>query len=126
MMTSVEGESAQQVSAPEPEETSAVQPSDPTAKPEQPAEDVDLPEELPLRSDEKLKKGQGMLEVVAGKSDTVYIDGKPIGSGPTVSLPLKARKYEIRVKTRGDERTRFVEVKEGKLVRVRIAPPWQR
>ena len=126
MMTSVEGESAQQVSAPAPEETSAVQPSDPTAKPEQPAEDVDLPEELPLRSDEKLKKGQGMLEVVAGKSDTVYIDGKPIGSGPTVSLPLKARKYEIRVKTRGDERTRFVEVKEGKLVRVRIAPPWQR
>lgn len=89
-------------------------------------DDVDLPEELPLRSDEKLKKGQGMLEIVAGKSDTVYVDGKPIGSGPTVSLPLKARKYEVRVKTRGDERTRFVEVKEGKLVRVRIAPPWQR
>jgi hypothetical protein len=41
-------------------------------------------------------------------------------------LPLKARKYEVRVKTRGDERTRFVEVKENKLVRVRIAPPWQR
>ena len=84
------------------------------------------PEELPLRESDKLKKGQGLLEIVAGKSDTVYIDGKPVGSGPTVSVPLKARKYEVRVKTRGDERTRFVEVKENKLVRVRIAPPWQR
>ncbi len=84
------------------------------------------PEVLPLRDSDKLKKSQGLLEIVAGKSDTIYIDGKPVGSGPTVSLPLKARKYEVRVKTRGDERTRFVEVIEGKLVRVRIAPPWQR
>jgi hypothetical protein len=89
-------------------------------------DEATLPEELPLRESDKLKKGQGLLEIVAGKSDTVYIDGKPVGSGPTVSLPLKARKYEVRVKTRGDERTRFVEVKENKLVRVRIAPPWQR
>ncbi len=95
------------------------------SEPEQ-KDEVDLPEELPLRASDKLKKGQGILEVVAGKSDTIYIDGKPVGSGPTVSLPLKARKYEVRVKTRGDERTRFVEVKDGKLVRVRVAPPWQR
>ncbi len=129
MMTSVESESAQQASpAPEAEAAAtAPEPDGQASKADQPpADDVDKPEELPLRDDEKLKKGQGMLEVVAGKSDTVYIDGKPIGSGPTVSLPLKARKYEVRVKTRGDERTRFVEVKEGKLVRVRIAPPWQR
>ncbi|MFO0551353.1 MAG: response regulator [Polyangiaceae bacterium] len=90
--------------------------------------DDQAPEELPLREGEKLKKGLGLLEIVAGKSDTVYVDGKPVGSGPVVSLPLKARKeaYEVKVKTRGEERSRSVTVKEGKLVRLRLAPPWQR
>jgi len=87
-----------------------------------------LPEELPLREGERLKKGHGLLEIVAGKSDTIYIDGKPVGSGPVVSLPMKARTeaYEVRIKTRGEERSRFVTVKDQKLVRLRLAPPWQR
>lgn len=86
------------------------------------------PEELPLRSNDKVKKGHGLLEVVAGKTDTILVDGKPIGSGPIAAVQLRAKAdpYEIRVKTRGEERSRFVQVKEDKLVRIRLAPPWQR
>ena len=88
------------------------------------------PEDLPLRDGDKdrVKKGQGMLEIVAGKSDTVYIDGKPMGSGPVIDAPLKAKTepYEVKVKLRGEERVRFVSVKEGRLTRVRVAPPWSR
>ncbi len=88
------------------------------------------PEDLPLRDGDKdrVKKGQGMLEIVAGKSDTVYIDGKPMGSGPVIDAPLKAKSepYEVKVKLRGEERVRFVGVKEGRLTRVRVAPPWSR
>ena len=86
------------------------------------------PEELPLRASDKVKKGHGLLEVVAGKSDTIFVDGKPIGSGPNASVQLKAKPepYEVRIKTHGEERSRFVQVKEEKLVRVRLAPPWQR
>jgi len=106
--------------APKPE-----QKADATAKPKLEESPI---EELPLRDGDKVKKGSGMLEVVAGKSDTILIDGKAIGSGPVVTLPLKARKdaYEVKVKTRGEERSRFVTVKEGKMVRLRLAPPWQR
>ena len=86
------------------------------------------PEDLPLRDYDKVKKGQGMLEVVAGKSDTIYIDGKPMGSGPVQGEALKARSdpYEVKVKLRGEERVRFVNVKDGRLTRIRVAPPWSR
>lgn len=129
MMSSVERpprEVAETEQAPQSEPLDDSEPAQTRVEAAKPIGDDALPEELPIRDTDKLKKGQGLLEVVAGKSDTIYIDGKPVGSGPTVNLPLKARKYEVRVKTRGDERTRFVEVKEGKLVRIRIAPPWQR
>ncbi|MFO0611346.1 MAG: response regulator [Polyangiaceae bacterium] len=91
-------------------------------------EEESAPEDLPLRDYDKVKKGQGMLEVVAGKSDTIYIDGKARGSGPVQSVPLKAKgePYEVKVKMRGEERVRFVTVKEGRLTRVRVAPPWTR
>lgn len=85
-------------------------------------------EDLPLRDGQKLKKGHGLLEVIAAKSDTVYLDGKPIGSGPILSTPLRARPepYEVKVKTQGEERTRFVTIADGRLARVRANPPWQR
>lgn len=85
-------------------------------------------EDLPLRKGDQLKKGQGLLEVVAGKSDSIYIDGKAMGSGPTVSVPLRAKDepYELKVKQRGEERVRKIVVREGRMARVRLAPPWQR
>ncbi len=85
-------------------------------------------EDLPLRKGDQLKKGQGLLEVVAGKSDSIYIDGKAMGSGPTISVPLRAKTepYELKVKQRGEERVRKVVVREGRMARVRLAPPWQR
>lgn len=102
--------------------------ADPKADAEKEKQDESPIEELPLRDGDRVKKGQGLLEVVAGKSDTVYIDGKSIGSGPVVTLPLKVRKdaYEVKLKSRGQEKTRYVTMKEGKMMRLRLAPPWQR
>jgi CheY-like chemotaxis protein len=87
-----------------------------------------LPQEGPLRADDKVPPGQGMLEVIAGTSDTVWIDGTLVGNGPIVKRALAPKKdpYEIRVKLRGEERVRFVLVREGRLTRLRIAPPWSR
>lgn len=92
------------------------------------AEHPVLPQDLPLRAEDKVPSGQGMLEIVAGVSDTIYVDHRLIGSGPILKLPLapKAAPYEIRVKLRGEERVRFAVVKEGRLTRLRIAPPWAR
>jgi DNA-binding response OmpR family regulator len=87
-----------------------------------------LPQDSPLRADDKVPPGQGMLEVVAGTSDTIFIDGTQVGTGPIVKRALAPRKepYEIRVKLRGEDRVRFVLVKESRLTRLRIAPPWSR
>lgn len=87
-----------------------------------------LPQESPLRADDQVPPGQGMLEIVAGTSDTIWIDGTLVGTGPIVKRALAPRKepYEIRVKLRGEERVRFVLVKEARLTRLRIAPPWSR
>ncbi|MBW2522768.1 MAG: response regulator [Deltaproteobacteria bacterium] len=90
--------------------------------------DGDLPRELPLAKGDEVGEGEGMLEVVAGKSDKIYVNGKLIGKGPVVKVTLKAvpDPYEVRVKLRGEERVRYAVVKEGKRVRLRIAPPWTR
>ena len=87
-----------------------------------------LPQEGPLRADDQVPPGQGMLEVVAGTSDTIFIDGTQVGNGPIVKRALAPRKepYEMRVKLRGEERVRFVLVRENRLTRLRIAPPWSR
>jgi hypothetical protein len=98
------------------------------ATPGETAENPILPQDLPLRPDDRVPGGQGMLEVVAGTSDTIYVDHRLIGAGPVLKLPLAPRPapYEIRVKLRGEERVRFASVKEGRLTRVRVAPPWTR
>ena len=87
-----------------------------------------LPQEAPLRSDEKIPKGQGMLEVIVGPNDQVSIDGHSTVAGPVVKATLAPREkaYEIKVKMKGEERVRFALVKEGKRTRVRVAPPWNR
>ncbi|MEO7329759.1 MAG: hypothetical protein ABI193_14360, partial [Minicystis sp.] len=72
--------------------------------------------------------GQGMLEVTAGSNDSIYIDGTLVGNGPIVKRALAPRKepYEIRVRLRGEERVRFALVKEARLTKLRVAPPWSR
>jgi hypothetical protein len=87
-----------------------------------------LPQDAPLKPGDNVPQGQGMLEVVAGSNDTVYIAGTLVGNGPVVRRALAPRKepYEIRVVLRGEERVRFVAIQPGRLTRVRIAPPWQR
>jgi hypothetical protein len=73
-----------------------------------------------------LRKGQGLLEVVAGRNDEIVVDGKEVGHGPTVKLTVEAsdEPHEVRVKLRGEERVRYVVVKEATRVRLRVAPPW--
>jgi hypothetical protein len=90
----------------------------------------ELPVELPLSEKDAamLNKGEGLLEVVAGRSDEIYVGHQLIGKGPSVKIPLPARAepHEVRVKLRGEERVRYVVVQEGKRIRLRVAPPWTR
>jgi hypothetical protein len=69
-----------------------------------------------------------MLEVVAGSGNSIYIDGRLVGKGPVVKLPVSARAepYQVRVELRGEDQVRFVAVKAGRLARLRVAPPWTR
>jgi hypothetical protein len=87
-----------------------------------------LPQDSPLKAEDKVPKGQGLLEVIAGPTDSVFVDGQLVGTGPVVKAPLAPKKdpYEIRVRLRGEERVRFALVKEGRMSRIRIAPPWSR
>ncbi|XXX75976.1 response regulator [Sorangium sp. So ce134] len=86
-----------------------------------------LPEDLPLAAEHKVPEGHGMLEVIAGSGDTLFVDGRKVGTG-SVKLPLapKDGAYEIRAKLRDEERVRFALVKAGRLTRLRVAPPWRR
>ncbi|MBW2454491.1 MAG: response regulator [Deltaproteobacteria bacterium] len=90
----------------------------------------ELPVELPLTKEDAamLSPGEGLLEVVAGRSDEIYVDHQLVGKGPAAKIPLPARPepHEVRVKLRGEERVRYVVVPEGKRIRLRVAPPWSR
>ena len=90
--------------------------------------DASLPQEGALQPDDKVPAGQGMLEVVAGTTENVYVDGALIGTGPVVKRALapRAEPYEVRVKSHGEDRIRFASVKEARLTRVRLSPPWSR
>jgi hypothetical protein len=110
---------------------SAEPPVEPAATPGSvPAKPEELPEELPLGNEDRarLRKGQGLLEIVAGREDVIHVDGKEVGTGPVLKLPVTAsdEPHEVRVKMRGEERVRYVSVKEATRVRLRIAPPWSR
>ncbi|MBI4703113.1 MAG: response regulator [Deltaproteobacteria bacterium] len=89
---------------------------------------ADEPVELPLAKGDQVGPTQGLLEVVAGKGDRIFVDGKLIGSGPAATVTLEARPkpVEVRVKLRGEERVRYVAIKKGVRLRVRVAPPWSR
>ncbi|WP_437926675.1 response regulator [Sorangium sp. So ce291] len=91
------------------------------------AESPVLPEDLPLAAEHKVPEGHGVLEVIAGAGDTLFVDGRKVGTG-SVKLPLapKAGAYEIRAKLRDEERVRFALVKAGRLTRLRVSPPWRR
>ena len=88
------------------------------------------PEELPLAGEDKarLREGQALLEIVVGRQDQVFVDGKDAGRGPVVKIAVDAgdAPHEIRAKLRGEERVRYVTVRPGTRVRVRVAPPWSR
>lgn len=111
--------------APKPAETAA--PEAPKGPGESKVNPI-LPIESPLRDTDQVPPGQGMLEIVAGTSDTIFIDNQLVGNGPIIKRALAPKKepYEIRVKLRGEERVRFVLIKDARLTKVRISPPWSR
>ena len=113
------------VAAAEPSVTAAA----PAVEPEpSAAPDTSSAQDLPLPAGAKVPQGQGLLEVIAGNGNTILVDGSQVGLGPVVKLPLAPRKdpYEVRIKLRGEDQVRFVLVKEGRLTRLRVAPPWSR
>jgi CheY-like chemotaxis protein len=119
-----------------PPEPTPVAPAQPTvtaaAPPVEPeptaAPDTSSAQDLPLPAGAKVPQGQGLLEVIAGNGNMILVDGSQVGLGPVVKLPLAPRKdpYEVRIKLRGEDQVRFVLVKEGRLARLRVAPPWSR
>ncbi|MBM4357405.1 MAG: DUF4388 domain-containing protein [Deltaproteobacteria bacterium] len=88
------------------------------------------PQEVALSAKERkrLPPEHGILEVVAGRKDEIVIDGKRAGMGPIqrVSLPAGEERHEVRIRLRGEERVRYVTVKPGVKLRLRMAPPWSR
>jgi len=90
----------------------------------------EAPVELALtpREQKRLSATQGLVEIVAGKKDEIFLDGKRVGQGPVQRVALQAgdQKHEVRVKMRGEERVRYVTPKAGVKLRLRIAPPWTR
>jgi len=90
----------------------------------------DVPVELALspREQKRLSATQGLVEIVAGKKDEIFLDGRRVGQGPVQRVALEAgdQKHEVRVKLRGEERVRYVTPKAGVKLRLRIAPPWTR
>jgi hypothetical protein len=55
------------------------------------------------------------------------VDGREVGKGPLVKVPLAAKKaYEVHVKQGERTRVRYASVREGRVTRVRVAPPWGR
>jgi CheY-like chemotaxis protein len=90
----------------------------------------EAPAELALtpREQKRLSATQGLVEIVAGKKDEIFVDGKRVGQGPVQRVALHGgdQKHEVRVKMRGEERVRYVTAKAGAKLRLRMAPPWSR
>jgi CheY-like chemotaxis protein len=113
-------ETAPPAAAPAPEPAPAPAPAAHTPDPS--AEDA------PLRADDKVAADQGMLEIVAGVDTGIFVDGRAVGRGPVVKLPLTAKgePYEVKVELRGESQVRFVAIRQGRLTRLRVSPPWSR
>ncbi len=117
---------AQPPVSPAPTPAPADNDSTPPNTPLAPEQAIELP--LSKKQRAKLRAGEGLLEIVAGRKDKIYVDGRLLGRGPLRKLRLKAdgKTHEIRVKLRGEERVRYVVMKPAVRLRIRIAPPWSR
>ena len=122
----VEGPAAAQLAPPAARDATASEA--PAASGAEEAAMGSAPSEVAL-SDKELRAvgaGKGVIEVVAGKRDEIFVDGKSLGFGPSQRAVVAAdgRRLDVRVKLRGEERVRYVIAKEGVRLRLRIAPPW--
>jgi CheY-like chemotaxis protein/HPt (histidine-containing phosphotransfer) domain-containing protein len=104
-------------------------PNEPTlADPGDTAESPVLPTDIVPKPEDKVPAGHGQLELAGGPHDVFVVDGKEVGKGPLarVALPPKKGAYEVRVKQHDRVRVRYASVREGRVTRLRVAPPWQR
>lgn len=70
----------------------------------------------------KVEPGQGVLEVIHEGKDPVRIDGLDRGAAANLSLPLWAGNHDVRVGPSDDEHAKVIEVRPGKIARVKLAP----
>ena len=75
--------------------TIAPQPPSPP-EPDRNVSDPSLPQDGPIRPDDKVPAGQGLLEVVAGPRETVSLDGAVIGTGPLGTTPVGSAEQSLR------------------------------
>jgi CheY-like chemotaxis protein len=68
----------------------------------------------------RVEPGQGILEVTHEGKDSVRVDGLDRGASATLSLPLWAGNHDVRSGAGEAEHSRVVEVRPGKIARVRL------
>jgi len=70
----------------------------------------------------KVEPGQGVLEVIHEGKDPVRVDGLDRGAAANLSLPLWAGNHDVRVGPVDDEKAKVIEVRPGKIARVKLTP----
>jgi DNA-binding response OmpR family regulator len=90
-----------------------------SAPPPMPVEPAPAPAPTELDTDVSLPPGQGLLEVAAPPDAPIVVDGTERGRG-AASLQLAAGAHEIRIKSAAGEDGRSIELRAGKILRVRF------
>ncbi len=70
----------------------------------------------------RVEPGLGVLEVIHEGKDPVRVDGLDRGAAANLSLPLWAGNHDVRVGATEDEHSKVIEVRPGKIARVKLAP----
>ncbi len=70
----------------------------------------------------RVEPGQGVLEVIHEGKDPVRVDGLDRGAAANLSLPLWAGNHDVRVGATEDLHSKVIEVRPGKIARVKLAP----
>ena len=70
----------------------------------------------------RVEPGQGVLEVIHEGKAPVRVDGLDRGAAANLSLPLWAGNHDVRLGGAEDEHAKVIEVRPGKVARVKLAP----
>jgi hypothetical protein len=117
----MKGESAPPAPSPPPPATSAIlaETPPPAATSASPTPRTAASDDLPPGAE--VPPGYGFVEIRAPAGAPVRLDGKVVGSGPSVSVPATPGYHELRVQHQGRDTTQVIEVRAAKMTRVRAA-----